>query len=141
MLLIAPSPNVLPPRFRSANTELLFRSSAPPAAAVITQRFYRRCQKNKVRVLYPVSIFFCLYLLISFVFINFIWLSFKILVTGWTQMETIKQLVVKSGYTRQVTKGLLTGMQTTRYQSSKASMTYEEFSQYRRRTLQFVTTL
>lgn len=47
---------------------------------------------------------------------------------GWSQLETIKSLVQKSGFRGQLTNEILSRIQCTRYQSSKKFLTYEEYT-------------
>lgn len=47
---------------------------------------------------------------------------------GWTQIETLRSLVKKAGYdAKGLTEEQLRGIETTRYQSSKCSLNYEEY--------------
>ncbi|CAL8466636.1 g6172 [Coccomyxa elongata] len=45
----------------------------------------------------------------------------------WTQEETIDSLIAKAGYTGSVTAELRASLTMTRYQSSAASLTYDEY--------------
>lgn len=49
---------------------------------------------------------------------------------GWDTGETIRQLIRKSGYLGDVDDSLLQSIECTRYQSSKATVTFEEYEQY-----------
>jgi len=46
---------------------------------------------------------------------------------GWDHEETIKELVAKAGYNATITSDLEDNMKVTRYQSSKASLTWPEY--------------
>ena len=46
---------------------------------------------------------------------------------GWTQKQTILSLARKAGYTGKVSNDILKIIQTTRYQSSKDKLTYDDF--------------
>ncbi len=46
---------------------------------------------------------------------------------GWSQEHTIQELVRKAGYAGRVTKDLVATIACTRYQSSKAGMTFHEY--------------
>lgn len=46
---------------------------------------------------------------------------------GWTQEETIEELVQKSAYSRALTPQVRAKIQLTRYQSEKESLKYEEY--------------
>jgi len=46
---------------------------------------------------------------------------------GWTQNETIAQLVRKAGYHGELTADLLAAIHCTRYQSSKHRLTYDAY--------------
>ncbi|KAJ1984694.1 AMME chromosomal region protein 1-like [Dimargaris cristalligena] len=45
----------------------------------------------------------------------------------WTKMETIDSLLRKGGYTGKITDGVRHSIELTRYQSEKASLSYEEY--------------
>ncbi len=48
---------------------------------------------------------------------------------GWDQKKTVKSLIRKAGYHRPVNDALLQTIKCTRYQSSKQSLTYDEYVQ------------
>lgn len=48
---------------------------------------------------------------------------------GWDQQEAVLSLMRKSGYDGTVTHDMLRGVKTTRYQSSKYRLTYDEYTQ------------
>jgi AMME syndrome candidate gene 1 protein len=50
---------------------------------------------------------------------------------GWTKEEAIESLVRKSGYRGKLSPKLLESIKLTRYQSSKASMSYEDYCRIR----------
>jgi len=50
---------------------------------------------------------------------------------GWSRSETIRELIAKSGYTRSITSQLHEVIRLTRYQSSKASLSYAEYKNMR----------
>ncbi len=54
---------------------------------------------------------------------------------GWTIEETIAELVQKAGYRGALTQRLKSSIKLTRYQSSKASLTYAEYLQLKRENL------
>ena len=47
---------------------------------------------------------------------------------GWDQKETLKYLIRKAGYEGKIDQALLSRIKLTRYQSSKAHMTYDEYA-------------
>ena len=47
---------------------------------------------------------------------------------GWTHQETVASLIRKAGYRGSVTQDVLDGVQTTRYQSSKCTLSYTDFA-------------
>ena len=51
---------------------------------------------------------------------------------GWTKEKTIEELVYKAGYRGRCNAALVRAIQLTRYQSRKASCTYEEYCEIRR---------
>ena len=50
---------------------------------------------------------------------------------GWTKQEAIESLVRKSGYKGKISSSLLESIKLTRYQSSKASMSFQEYNSSR----------
>jgi len=50
---------------------------------------------------------------------------------GWSKSRTLTELVQKAGYTRSLTKELRDTIRLTRYQSSKASLSYDEYAKLR----------
>ncbi|KAI8465640.1 MAG: AMMECR1 domain-containing protein [Monoraphidium minutum] len=50
---------------------------------------------------------------------------------GWSQRETIDSLIRKAGYDGPVDEPLLAALKVTRYQSSKARLTYTDYQSYR----------
>ncbi|CAG8638683.1 6791_t:CDS:1, partial [Paraglomus occultum] len=48
----------------------------------------------------------------------------------WTRIETIDSLLRKAGYAGQITDKIREGIVLTRYQSSKQTITYEEYINY-----------
>ena len=50
---------------------------------------------------------------------------------GWDKLEALQSLVRKAGFRGGCDESLLNAMQVTRYQSSKASLTYKEYCEYR----------
>lgn len=50
---------------------------------------------------------------------------------GWTQREALESLVKKAGYSRALPPAAWASMKVTRYQSSKAHMTYREWAALR----------
>jgi AMME syndrome candidate gene 1 protein len=52
----------------------------------------------------------------------------------WDQRQAVKSLVKKSGYRGVVTDSLLSRIQLTRYQSSKAYCTYEQYLEFTQRS-------
>lgn len=46
---------------------------------------------------------------------------------GWTREETIDSLIAKAGFTGPVTPALRGSLSVTRYQSSAASLTYDQY--------------
>lgn len=50
---------------------------------------------------------------------------------GWDRLETIDALIRKAGYDGRVDDALRRGLKVTRYQSSKARITYSEYAAYR----------
>jgi len=46
---------------------------------------------------------------------------------GWSKSQTIEELIAKSGYKQSITSRLKENIKVTRYQSSKASLTYPEY--------------
>lgn len=55
---------------------------------------------------------------------------------GWTQQETIQELVHKSGYRGEITPQLKSTIRITRYQSEKESLTYAAYVALRESILQ-----
>lgn len=53
---------------------------------------------------------------------------------GWDREETLQELIVKAGWTKPVTKELRELVSLTRYESSKASLTYDEYLEHRTST-------
>jgi len=47
---------------------------------------------------------------------------------GWTKEEALESLVRKSGYKGALNQSLLASIKLTRYQSSKSSLTYAEYT-------------
>mmetsp|Transcript_30457 Transcript_30457/g.49260 ORF Transcript_30457/g.49260 Transcript_30457/m.49260 type:complete len:202 (-) Transcript_30457:113-718(-) len=54
---------------------------------------------------------------------------------GWTKVECIDSLVRKAGYSYAVTERHRLALKVTRYQSSKTSLSYAEFSQRRKQVM------
>jgi len=59
---------------------------------------------------------------------------------GWTKHKTLTELVAKTGYTRPFTKEIKELLKVTRYQSSKASLTYDEYVKLRQATKNAILT-
>lgn len=51
---------------------------------------------------------------------------------GWTKEETINSLIRKAGFRGSITENLRLSLRTTRYQSTAAKATYEEYLRARR---------
>ena len=49
---------------------------------------------------------------------------------GWSQQHTVEQLARKAGYAGRLSPEVLAAMDTTRYQSSKHAMTYDQYLAY-----------
>jgi len=46
---------------------------------------------------------------------------------GWTQTDAVTSLIRKAGFKAEITQEILTGIKLTRYQSSKAKLSYIQF--------------
>ncbi|KAJ1922192.1 hypothetical protein H4219_000054 [Mycoemilia scoparia] len=51
---------------------------------------------------------------------------------GWTKLKTMEHLLRKGGFRGEITPGTIDSIKLTRYQSSKASLTYDEYVDARR---------
>jgi len=54
---------------------------------------------------------------------------------GWSRNQTINELILKAGFKREVTPRIRGSIKLTRYQSSKCSLTYNEYLSFRVRRL------
>ena len=50
---------------------------------------------------------------------------------GWDQETTVEYLVRKAGYRKELSEDVLSRIQTTRYQSSKYHLSYEDYERNR----------
>eukprot|EP00698_Gefionella_okellyi_P011652 TRINITY_DN3085_c0_g1_i3.p1 TRINITY_DN3085_c0_g1~~TRINITY_DN3085_c0_g1_i3.p1 ORF type:complete len:140 (-),score=3.97 TRINITY_DN3085_c0_g1_i3:78-497(-) len=52
---------------------------------------------------------------------------------GWTKDECIDSLIRKSGYEKRITDSFKQSLKVTRYQSSRAELTYDEYLTFRKK--------
>jgi uncharacterized protein (TIGR00296 family) len=54
---------------------------------------------------------------------------------GWNHKQTIDSLISKAGFNGRISKALLSSVETTKYQSSKSTLTYQDYLNAREATM------